>query len=136
MVAHAASGSLAGRRRYLVWPCRVAYAPLSSAAAPCHAGAVGLKTPARGLARKLGLGDGPDVWLVPGRLPPMLWSAFGPTRLLLPRDLPDLIDEKQLETLLLHELAHLRRRDHWVRYLEFFAPRNLLVASGRLVRPP
>ncbi len=80
-----------------------------------------LRLKARGLARKLGLGDGPEVWLVPGRLPPMLWSAFGPTRLLLPRDLPELIDEKQLETLLLHELAHLRRRDHWVRYLEFFA---------------
>jgi beta-lactamase regulating signal transducer with metallopeptidase domain len=71
------------------------------------------------LSQRLGLGEGPPVWLVPGRLPPMVWWAGGTPRLLLPADLTSRVDERQLETLLLHELAHLRRRDHWVRWLEF-----------------
>ena len=49
---------------------------------------------------------------------PMLWS-FGPTRrLLLPAELLARLTANQQSTLLAHELAHLRRRDHWVRYLE------------------
>jgi len=43
--------------------------------------------------------------------------APGP-RILLPRDLWAELSEEQRDTLLLHELAHLRRRDHWVRRLE------------------
>jgi bla regulator protein blaR1 len=35
-----------------------------------------------------------------------------------PRRLWDRLDPDQRQTLLLHELAHLRRRDHWVRCLE------------------
>jgi hypothetical protein len=38
--------------------------------------------------------------------------------LLLPAGLWQRLTDKQQETLLIHELAHLRRRDHWVRRLE------------------
>ena len=49
----------------------------------------------------------------------MLWAIAGPPRLLVPADLLGLLNDEQLDTLLVHELAHLRRRDHWVRILEF-----------------
>jgi beta-lactamase regulating signal transducer with metallopeptidase domain len=73
----------------------------------------------RRLARSLGLARCPRVRLLPGRLAPMLWAAGGPPRLLVPADLLAVLSDEQLDTLLVHELAHLRRRDHWVRILEF-----------------
>jgi RND family efflux transporter MFP subunit len=70
------------------------------------------------LAAHLGLHRAPAVWLVPARIPPMLWALTGRPRLLLPEDLWGRFDETQQETVLVHELAHLKRRDHWVRWLE------------------
>ena len=48
-------------------------------------------------------------------------AGFGPTRLLVPVQLWDRLGERQRATLLAHELAHLCRRDHWVRCLELAA---------------
>jgi beta-lactamase regulating signal transducer with metallopeptidase domain len=73
---------------------------------------------AAGMARRLGLRRGPGVWLVPGQVSPMLWPVGGVVRLFLPADLLDRLTEGQRQALLVHELAHLRRRDHWVRALE------------------
>ncbi len=73
----------------------------------------------RRLADALGLRRCPRVLLMPGRIAPMLWAIGGPPRLLVPTNLLDVLSDEQLDTLLLHELAHLRRRDHWVRVLEF-----------------
>jgi bla regulator protein BlaR1 len=72
----------------------------------------------RRLAHGLGLKRCPRVRLLPGRIAPMLWAIGGPPRLLVPADLLEVLSEEQLDTLLMHELAHLRRRDHWVRVLE------------------
>jgi bla regulator protein blaR1 len=73
------------------------------------------------LAHRMKLRACPSVHLVPGRLAPMLWTMGGPPRLLLPKELLSRLTVEQQETLLVHELAHLRRRDHWVRGLEFLA---------------
>jgi hypothetical protein len=48
----------------------------------------------------------------------MLWSLGGRPRLIVPEELWTSCDDRQRATLLTHELAHLRRRDHWVRGLE------------------
>ncbi len=49
----------------------------------------------------------------------MLWvPPTGPPRLVLPEGLWDRLDEVQRDAVLVHELAHLKRRDHWVRRLE------------------
>jgi beta-lactamase regulating signal transducer with metallopeptidase domain len=69
------------------------------------------------LARQMGLSRAPQVRLVPGRLPPLIWAVGRPC-LLLPEALPARVGEQGLDTLLAHELAHLARRDHWVRWLE------------------
>jgi beta-lactamase regulating signal transducer with metallopeptidase domain len=73
----------------------------------------------RRLASCLDLVLCPRVELLPGRIAPMLWAVGGSPRLFLPTDLLDAVDDAQMDTLLVHELAHLRRRDHWVRALEF-----------------
>jgi beta-lactamase regulating signal transducer with metallopeptidase domain len=49
-----------------------------------------------------------------------LARASGPV-LLLPRDLLDELTPDERDALLAHELAHVRRRDHWVRLLELAA---------------
>jgi hypothetical protein len=49
----------------------------------------------------------------------MLCALVGAPRLYIPAALWDHLTEEQRDTLLVHELAHLRRRDHWVRRLEF-----------------
>src|SRR4051794_329748 len=70
------------------------------------------------LARRLGLGRAPGVWSVPGAVSPMLWALGCRPRLIVPAELWDRLDGRQRDTLLTHELAHLKRRDHWVRWLE------------------
>jgi hypothetical protein len=63
----------------------------------------------------------PRVVVLPGRLTPLVWCVGGRALLCLPAGLLDVLDGDALDTLLVHELAHLRRRDHWVRGLEFVA---------------
>jgi hypothetical protein len=80
-----------------------------------------LQAQARLLAERLGLSWCPKVWIVPGRVSPLLWSLGGRVRLVLPEDLLDQLERDQQATLLAHELAHARRHDHWVRWLELLA---------------
>ena len=66
----------------------------------------------------MGLRRCPRVWLVPGSIAPLVWAPRFRAHLFFPvRLLARLNDEGRL-TLLAHELAHVRRRDHWVRWLE------------------
>jgi beta-lactamase regulating signal transducer with metallopeptidase domain len=80
-----------------------------------------LQEHARDLARRLGLARCPEVWLLPGPLPPLVWAVAGRARLYFPRDLLPHLCEDSRAALLVHELAHLCRRDHWVRVLEWLA---------------
>ena len=76
---------------------------------------------AAALAARLGLRRVPPVLLVPARIPPMLWPHRAGPRLLLPAGLLPDLHADELDTLLAHELAHVRRRDHWVRLVEIAA---------------
>lgn len=71
----------------------------------------------RALARSLRV-EPPPVYFVPGTPSPMLLAMFSRPRLVIPHALWATLDEGQRRSLCLHELAHLCRRDHWVRYLE------------------
>jgi bla regulator protein blaR1 len=70
------------------------------------------------LAGRLNLRRPPVFCMVPGDVPPMLWAVGVRPRLLVPRQLWATLDEDQRRALVLHELAHLKRRDHWVRWIE------------------
>jgi beta-lactamase regulating signal transducer with metallopeptidase domain len=73
------------------------------------------------LAVRLGLPAAPPVRLLPGRVSPMLWAPGWSVSLLLPSALLTRFDADARRALLAHELAHLRRRDHWVRLVELLA---------------
>jgi beta-lactamase regulating signal transducer with metallopeptidase domain len=73
------------------------------------------------LARRLRLSNRPGIWFVGGGLCPMLVALWRTPRVFVPAALWDALDEGQRDALLLHELAHYRRRDHWVRWIELAA---------------
>ena len=77
-----------------------------------------VQTAAQRMAARLGLAHCPAVRMVHAWVPPSVWPFVGQPVLLLPAALWHSLDEAQRDTLLAHELAHLRRRDHWVRWLE------------------
>ncbi len=73
------------------------------------------------LSRRLGLSSAPTVHFVPGSLCPMLWAVGRSPRLLIPTVLWSRLDVSERDSILLHELAHWRRHDHWVRWIELAA---------------
>jgi beta-lactamase regulating signal transducer with metallopeptidase domain len=85
---------------------------------------LGLATPAPGtivveatrLAEALGVSC-PRIVLLPGAISPLLWVGWR-AYLVVPVELLQRLDGQQRTALLLHELAHWRRGDHWVRRLE------------------
>jgi beta-lactamase regulating signal transducer with metallopeptidase domain len=72
----------------------------------------------RKLAGRLGLARVPLVRMISGRATPMLWALGRSPSLIMPAVLWERLSESQRDTLLVHELAHLRRGDHWVRRFE------------------
>lgn len=65
----------------------------------------------------LGLRRTPETTLVDERITPMVWCGRR-ARLVLPRPLWDELDEIGRAAVVHHELAHLKRRDHWVCWAE------------------
>lgn len=59
----------------------------------------------------------PEIRMMPGRLPPLVVPGSPPV-VLVPLVLLGELDEPRRAALLLHEFAHVKRRDHWVRLLE------------------
>jgi beta-lactamase regulating signal transducer with metallopeptidase domain len=70
------------------------------------------------IAGRLGVRRVPDVRFVECVEVPLLWCAGWRTTIVLPMRLLGQLDEQVLALILAHELAHLRRRDHWVRAVE------------------
>lgn len=79
-----------------------------------------LRETASEIARRLGLKTCPRIRTTAACLSPMVWS--GPrAQLLVPDALMRNMTGEQLRGVLAHELAHVRRRDHWVRWLEWLS---------------
>ncbi len=75
--------------------------------------------PIEELAGELGIRT-PRVRVVAGLASPLVGGLLRPV-LLWPSELHNRLPYEGLKAVLVHELAHLRRRDHWVRWLEMVA---------------
>ena len=71
------------------------------------------------IAGRLHLKSLPDLVLIEGKVPPLLWAFFGRATIAIPAGLWTKLSSEERETLLAHELAHFRRRDHWYRWIEW-----------------
>lgn len=73
------------------------------------------------LAWQMGLDNPPKVRILRGALSPMLCGIGRGLTLILPAELSDRLSQESRATLIVHELGHYLRRDHWVRILEGIA---------------
>ena len=73
------------------------------------------------LARSVGLATAPAVIVVDGVVSPMLWGLGRRVQLVFPARLADRLGAAEIDSLLLHELAHYSRGDYWVRLVELCA---------------
>ena len=73
----------------------------------------------REISRQLGLKPIPVI-AVEGHTSPMIW-CFGRTRLLWPVELSADVSDACIDGLIVHELAHVKRRDHLVGWVELAA---------------
>ncbi len=70
------------------------------------------------LCAELGLKNVPEIVLVPGRLPPLVIPGWRGPRMLLPLAFLNSLNDAQKTAMLLHELVHIKRGDHFARLLE------------------
>ena len=73
------------------------------------------------IGRRLGLVRLPEVHTTTARVSPMVCWTGGRTRLVIPSFLLTTLNQEELRSVLAHELAHVRRRDHMVRWIEWLA---------------
>jgi len=82
---------------------------------------LGLRYFAESVGRELGLRSVPPITVTSARISPMTWWTRGRVRLVLPVALLGQVDATELRWVLAHELAHVKRRDHLVRWIEWIA---------------
>lgn len=87
----------------------------------CRPAAPALQHMAAVVAYELDMRTVPSVHISAARLAPMTWWSGGRVRVVLPEALRTEVGEAQLRWILAHELAHIKRRDHLVRWLEWLA---------------
>jgi beta-lactamase regulating signal transducer with metallopeptidase domain len=80
-----------------------------------------LQKAAAKLAHRFGLNGTPAICTTSAHLSPMVWWTGGRVRVVVPTTLLDRMDARQTQWILAHELAHVRRRDYLVRWLEWLA---------------
>lgn len=73
------------------------------------------------LAERIGLRAAPRVRMSTATIPPLVWCVSLRPIVVLPTGLFDRLDDDARESVVAHELAHIRRGDHLVRMLELAA---------------
>ena len=80
-----------------------------------------LRRQAEAVGRDLGLSRIPELCTTNARVTPMVWWSGAKVWMLIPSFLLTDPGSQDLRAILAHELAHVRRRDHLVRWLEWLA---------------
>jgi len=80
-----------------------------------------LHAAAERIARRLDLKNVPEILVTSARLSPMVWWIGGKVHVVMPAALLGHIEAGQWEWVLAHELAHVKRRDYLVRWVEWLA---------------
>ena len=73
------------------------------------------------ISRRLSLARVPEIHTTHARISPMVWWTGGRVRVLIPNFLLAELSDEEARSILAHELAHVRRRDYLVRWLEWAA---------------
>jgi beta-lactamase regulating signal transducer with metallopeptidase domain len=74
----------------------------------------------RAFAKKLGIRSCPSIRVLDAHIPPLVCAGWRSLFLLVPARLLRELDREQRHAVLVHELAHIRRGDHLMRWFEIF----------------
>jgi beta-lactamase regulating signal transducer with metallopeptidase domain len=77
----------------------------------------GMAQECEAISRRLGLARAPPVKVTEEDISPLVW-ALGRPVIFIPRRIADASSLEALRSVLAHELAHIRRRDHWAAWVE------------------
>ncbi len=72
-------------------------------------------------AKQLGLRSCPEVYSVPTEIAPLVWWMGGHAKVVIPEKVEQRYQPHEIQWILAHELSHIKRRDHLVRWLEWLA---------------
>ncbi|MFN0052209.1 MAG: M56 family metallopeptidase, partial [Planctomycetales bacterium] len=75
-----------------------------------------LVTVADRIAERLGLAKTPLIEVVDANIAPLVWHAGRTPRIVLPGEWVSRWTDEQIELVLAHEIAHVKRGDHWIRW--------------------
>ena len=112
---------LVGTAGLLVWTLMRTIRFRRTLARVLRAAPVWLQREAAEIGRDLGLSRMPELRVADARVTPMVWWTGGKVRVLIPAFLLSDTSREERRAMLAHELAHVRRRDHLVRWLEWLA---------------
>jgi beta-lactamase regulating signal transducer with metallopeptidase domain len=109
---------LAGSAFVLGWTLIRAYRFNRLLGATSTPAAAAHRRAAAGVARMLGLKQVTPIRVTAARVSPLVWWVGGPVCIYLPRAMVQRMDQTELSAILAHELGHVKRGDHYVRWLE------------------
>ena len=112
------SGWLTGTIVFIVVAFR-RNAQFSRLIAKSHPATTDLVNDANRIAAKMGLTTSPQVRTTTARVSPLVTGAWRERVILLPQNMLVELSRDQTRTVLAHELAHIRRRDHQIQLLKF-----------------
>jgi len=72
------------------------------------------------VARKLEIGRRPKVFVSSAHVAPFVWWKAGRAIIVVSEQAIRRLDDDDLRLVITHEMAHIKRRDHWFRWLEWF----------------
>ncbi|MEO1617307.1 MAG: M56 family metallopeptidase [Planctomycetota bacterium] len=73
------------------------------------------------VARGFGLCNAPAVFVTMANIAPFVWWLAGECVIVISSVASQQLDRSDLRLVVTHEMAHIKRRDHWFRWLEWFA---------------
>ncbi len=80
-----------------------------------------LQIVAQHIAHRLKIKHVPTIYTTHARLSPMVWWSLYGVQVIIPNTLLEQMDRKQWQWVLSHELAHVKRKDYIVRWIEWVA---------------
>lgn len=72
------------------------------------------------VAKQIGLIRVPDIVMAQANVSPFVWWIGGAPKIVVPDSAVDCLSEHDIRMVLAHEMAHVKRHDHWIRWLEWF----------------
>ena len=73
------------------------------------------------VARQLGLRKHPNIFVTRANIAPFVWWRAGRSVIVVSMQATQELSDEDLRLVVTHEMAHIKRRDHWFRWLEWIA---------------